>query len=68
MRQIDRILIGTLVVGVWSLVALQVTSTTHAQEGSAADQGTQSENLRMSKIVVATLFIAAMGITKALPR
>jgi len=32
MRQMDRILIGALLVGVWSLVALQMTSTTNAQE------------------------------------
>ncbi len=43
MRQIDRILTGVLVVGVWSLVALQMSPITHAQEGSAAEQGTQNE-------------------------
>ena len=43
MRQIDRILIGTLVVGVWSLVALQITSTTHAQDSSVGEQETQNE-------------------------
>ena len=44
MRQIDRFLIGALVVGVWSLVVLQMTSTTYAQELSAGEQGTQNEN------------------------
>ena len=43
MRQIDRFLIGALVVGIWSLVALQMTSTTYAQEVSADEQGTQNK-------------------------
>ena len=43
MRQIDRFLIGALVLGVWSLVALQMTSTTYAQELSAGEQGTQND-------------------------
>jgi len=43
MRQIDRFLIGALVVGIWSLVALQMTSTTYAQEESAGEQGTQNK-------------------------
>ena len=43
MRQIDRFFIGALVVGVWSLVALQMTSTTYAQEMSDGEQVTQKE-------------------------
>ncbi len=43
MRQIDRFLIGALVVGVWSLVTLQMTSTTYAQEMSAGEQVAQKE-------------------------
>jgi len=43
MRQLDRFLIGALVVGVWSLVALQMTSSTYAQELSAGEQVTQNE-------------------------
>ncbi len=43
MRQIDRFLIGALVVGVWSLVVLQMTSITYAQELSAGEQETQNE-------------------------
>jgi hypothetical protein len=37
MRGIDRFLIGALVAGVWVLVALQMTSVSHAQE-SAIDE------------------------------
>ena len=43
MRQMDRILVGALLVGVWSLIALQITSTTHAQDSSAGEQVTQNE-------------------------
>jgi hypothetical protein len=41
MQQIDRFLIAALVAGVWLLVALQMVSVTHAQEGSAAEQEPQ---------------------------
>ncbi len=37
MRCIDRFLIGALVAGVWALVAIQMTSVSHAQE-SAIDE------------------------------
>ena len=50
MRQFDRILIGALAAGIWTLVALQVfsNSQTHAQEPSSIEQlgedkGTQIE-------------------------
>ena len=43
MGRIDRFLIGTLVLGVWALVALQMTSIGHAQETSAIEQETQNE-------------------------
>jgi len=43
MGRIDRFLIGTLVLGVWALVALQMTSISHAQEASAIEQETQNE-------------------------
>ena len=43
MRHIDRFLIGALAAGVWSLVALQMTSTGYAQETSAVEQNAQKE-------------------------
>ena len=43
MRQLDRFLIGALVAGIWSLVALQMTPISHAQETSAVEQDTQTE-------------------------
>jgi hypothetical protein len=43
MRHIDRFLIGVLAVGVWSLVALQMTSTGYAQETTAVEQDPQHE-------------------------
>ena len=43
MRQMDRILIGALLVGVWSLVVVQMTATTYAQELSSGEQETQNE-------------------------
>ena len=43
MRHLDRFFIGALVAGVWSLVALQMTSITHAQESSAVEQDAQKE-------------------------
>ena len=43
MRQMDRILIGALLVGVWSLVVLQMTATTYAQELASGEQETQNE-------------------------
>ncbi len=43
MRQLDRFLIGSLVAGIWSLVALQMTSTSHAQENLAVEKDTQPE-------------------------
>lgn len=38
MTHIDRILIGALAAGVWSLLAFQMTSTGHAQEASVVEQ------------------------------
>lgn len=43
MKKADRFLIGALVAGVWSLVALQITSISHAEEGSAAGADPQNE-------------------------
>ncbi len=43
MRQLDRFLIGSLVAGIWSLVALQMTSISHAQENSVVEKGAQTE-------------------------
>ena len=43
MRQLDRFLIGALVTGIWSLVALQMTSISHAQEKPTVKNGTQTE-------------------------
>ena len=40
MTRIERVLLGALVAGVWSLVALQVTSTSYAQESTSVDPGT----------------------------
>jgi hypothetical protein len=42
MSHIDRFLIGALAAGVWSLVALQMTSTGYAQETSAGEQNPQN--------------------------
>lgn len=43
MRQLDRFLIGALVTGIWSLVALQMNSVSYAQEISAVKKDTQTE-------------------------
>jgi len=43
MRQLDRFLIGALVAGIWSLVALQMSSISQAQEKSTIEKGTQTE-------------------------
>jgi hypothetical protein len=43
MRQLDRFLIGALVAGIWSLVALQMPSISQAQEKSTIEKGTQTE-------------------------
>lgn len=43
MRQLDRFLIGALVAGIWSLVALQMNSVSYAQEISAVKKDTQTE-------------------------
>lgn len=43
MRQLDRLLIAALAAGIWSLVALQITSVSHAQEASAVEKGTQAD-------------------------
>ena len=43
MKQFDRFLIAALVAGVWSLVALQMVSVTHAQESSTAEQEPQDK-------------------------
>ena len=43
MKRFDRILIAALVAGVWSLVALQMVSVTHAQEDSAIGQEPQGK-------------------------
>jgi hypothetical protein len=43
MRQLDRFLIGALVAGIWSLLALQMTSISQAQEKSTVEKGTQTE-------------------------
>ena len=43
MGRIDRFLIGTLILGIWALVALQMTSIGHAHETSAIEQETQNE-------------------------
>jgi hypothetical protein len=42
MRQVDRFLIGALVAGIWSLVALQMNSVSYAQEASAVEKDTQT--------------------------
>ena len=43
MRQLDRFLIGALVAGIWSLVALQMTSVSHAQEKSPVETDNQTK-------------------------
>jgi hypothetical protein len=43
MRQLDRFLIGALVAGIWSLVALQMNSVSYAQETSTVKKDTQTE-------------------------
>ena len=43
MRRLDRILVGALVAGVWSLVALQITSDSHAQERSTEEEAAQNK-------------------------
>ena len=43
MRQLDRFLIGALVAGIWSLVALQMNSVSHAQETSTVNKDRQTE-------------------------
>ena len=43
MKRFDRILIAALVAGVWSLVALQMVSVTHAQDDSATGQEPQGK-------------------------
>jgi hypothetical protein len=43
MRQLDRFLIGALVAGIWSLVALQMNSVSYAQEISAVKKDPQTE-------------------------
>ena len=43
MKQSDRFLIAALVAGVWSLVALQMVSVTHAQEGAATEREPQDK-------------------------
>ena len=43
MRQLDRILIGALAVGVWSLITLQMMPGSHAQDGSPPEEETQNE-------------------------
>ena len=40
MTRIERILLGTLVAGIWSLVALQVIETSNAQESTSVEAGT----------------------------
>ena len=42
MRHIDRLLVGSLLVGVWASVAIQMTSISHAQEPTAGEQDPQS--------------------------
>ncbi len=43
MRQLDRFLIGALVAGIWSLVALQMNSVSHAQEILTVKKDPQTE-------------------------
>ncbi len=43
MRQIERFLIGALAAGLWTLVALQVTLNSYAQDTSVIEQDTQTE-------------------------
>jgi hypothetical protein len=50
MKQIERNLIGALVVGIWSLVAIQVTSIGHAQEASMIEQENEDIQNRITVI------------------
>ena len=43
MGQINRFLIGALAAGLWTLVALQVTLNSYAQDTSVIEQDTQTE-------------------------
>ncbi len=43
MRPFDRFLIGALVMGVWSLLALQVMSSSHAQDNSPPEEEARRE-------------------------
>ena len=43
MTRIDRLLVGSLVVGVWASVAIQMSSIAHAQESIANEQDAQRD-------------------------
>ncbi len=54
MRQIERFLVGALVAGVWTLVALQVTSNsqTYAQETSVVEQAQENRDTQNETTVI----------------
>ena len=54
MKQIERFLIGALTAGVWTLVALQVTSNgqTYAQETSVIEQIPENKDIQSETRVI----------------
>lgn len=54
MKQIDRFLIGALVAGVWTLVALQVNSNSqaHAQQTSVVEQAEENRDTQIETAVI----------------
>lgn len=54
MKYVERILLGALVTGVWSLVALQVSSNSqaHAQDTSIAEEAQQNNDTQSTMAVI----------------
>ena len=63
MRPFDRFLIGTVTVGVWTLIALQLTSNTltHAQEASVAEQVQEDRDTQGEDTVIYASEIVGLG-------
>ena len=56
MRKSERVLVGALAIGVWSLVALEMTSLSHAQE-TPVEAPTAKPSVHATDIVGLSAFV-----------
>jgi len=59
MTRLERVLVGSLTAGIWSLVALQVTSTSQAQESANIEPApnTQATTIHAGDIVGLSAYV-----------